>query len=84
MAVLKAWRGRGVGGALLLALIQMAREDGHGETRLHAQTHARDFYARHGYEPVGGEFMEAGIPHIEMRLSLGGCASRTPSPHTKP
>ena len=71
MAVLKAWRGRGVGSALLSALIQLARDDGHSETILHAQTHARAFYARHGYTPVGGEFMEAGIPHIEMRLRLG-------------
>ncbi len=70
MAVLKTWRGRGVGSALLSALIQMARDDGHRETILHAQTHARAFYARHGYTPVGGEFMEAGIPHVEMRLQL--------------
>lgn len=70
MAVRKAWRGRGVGSALLSVLVQLARDQGHGETRLHAQTHALSFYARHGYIPVGDEFMEAGIPHIEMRLQL--------------
>ena len=70
MAVLKAWRERGVGSALLAELIAMAREDGHRESRLHAQTHAMVFYRKHGYAAVGGEFIEAGIPHVEMRLVL--------------
>lgn len=70
MAVLKPWRGRGVGSFLLTTLISMAREAGFAETRLHAQTHALAFYRKHGYAPVGEEFMEAGIPHIEMRLRL--------------
>jgi predicted GNAT family N-acyltransferase len=70
MAVLRSWRSRGVGSALLRELIAMARELGHAETRLHAQTHALDFYRKHGYAPLGPEFMEAGIPHYEMRLPL--------------
>jgi predicted GNAT family N-acyltransferase len=70
MAVLKPWRGRGVGSALLTELIAMARSRGHAETRLHAQTHALAFYRKHGYTPLGEEFMEAGIPHYEMRLAL--------------
>ena len=70
MAVRKPWRGRGVGSALLTELIAMARERGFSETRLHAQTHALGFYRRHGYTPLGEEFMEAGIPHYEMRLAF--------------
>jgi len=70
MAVLKAWRGCGAGSALLRELLALAREQGHGEVRLHAQTHALEFYRKHGFTPVGGEFMEAGIPHYEMRVSL--------------
>lgn len=70
MAVLKPWRGRGVGSALLSELIAMARESGYAETRLHAQTHALAFYRKHGYTPLGEEFLEAGIPHYEMRLVL--------------
>ncbi len=70
MAVLEPWRGRGVGSALLRALITLARESGFTETRLHAQTHALAFYRRHGYTPIGNEFMEAGIPHYEMWLQL--------------
>lgn len=70
MAVLKPWRGRGVGSALLMELMAIARECGYSETRLHAQTHALGFYRKHGYTPVGSVFMEAGIPHYEMRLAL--------------
>ena len=66
MAVLKEWRGRGVGSALLDHLLRLARVTGHEAVRLHAQTHAVGFYERHGFVPEGGEFMEAGIPHVVM------------------
>jgi predicted GNAT family N-acyltransferase len=70
MAVREPWRGRGVGSALLTALITMASERGFSETRLHAQTHALAFYRKHGYTVLGEEFMEAGIAHYAMRLAL--------------
>ena len=70
MAVRKAGRGKGVGGAVLQALIQAARERGDGEVILNAQTHAEGFYNAHGFAREGEEFMEAGIPHITMRAGL--------------
>ena len=70
MAVLNLWRGCGVGGALLRELLVLAREYGHAEARLHAQTHALGFYRKHGFTPRGEEFMEAGIPHYEMYMPL--------------
>jgi predicted GNAT family N-acyltransferase len=70
MAVLVAWRGRGVGTAILAALRDEARRRGLRETYLHAQSHARDFYARHGYVVEGDEYLEAGIPHVSMRATL--------------
>jgi predicted GNAT family N-acyltransferase len=70
MAVRQSWRGRGVGSALLAALIARARERGFEQARLHAQTHALGFYQRHGFESFGGEFLDAGIPHYAMRLAL--------------
>jgi predicted GNAT family N-acyltransferase len=70
MAVLAAWRRHGVGSALLTELLVMAREAGHDRVVLHAQTHALGFYARHGFEPEGEEFLEAGIAHRTMRLDL--------------
>ena len=71
MAVLRDWRRRGVGGAILTALLARATQRGMARAVLNAQTHARGFYARHGFMQVGGEFMEAGIPHITMERDLG-------------
>ncbi|MBI4207818.1 MAG: GNAT family N-acetyltransferase [Betaproteobacteria bacterium] len=70
MAVLKAWRGRGVGSAILGMLLSLARKEGFDAVRLHAQTHAVGFYAKHGFAVTGDEFMEAGIPHRTMMLRL--------------
>lgn len=70
MAVLPAWRGRGIGSALLRAVLQRARDKGLGVVSLHAQTHAIPFYARIGFRAEGEVFMEAGIPHRRMFLDL--------------
>ena len=70
MAVRKAWRGRGVGAALMRALLDEARSAGMTEIALHAQTHAAGFYRRFGFSATGEPFDEAGIPHVEMRLEL--------------
>ena len=70
MAVLRHWRGQGVGAALLEALLRMAGERGVREVTLHAQKHAAGFYRRFGFNPRGDEFLEAGIPHQEMHLRL--------------
>jgi predicted GNAT family N-acyltransferase len=70
LAVLSAWRGRGVGSALLQRLVDLARSLGHSRVILNAQTQAMPFYASHGFAAVGDEFMEAGIPHQAMARSL--------------
>ena len=70
MAVLATWRGKGVGAAMLVALMAEAKRRGFRETYLHAQSHAKAFYARHGYAVEGDEYLEAGIPHIGMRARL--------------
>jgi predicted GNAT family N-acyltransferase len=70
MAVLPAWRGRGVGRALLHAVIHAAQARGHTTLRLSAQTHAVAFYARAGFVAVGDEYEEAGIPHVAMQKSV--------------
>ena len=38
----------------------------HKTLYVHAQTRAAGYYAKFGFSPVGEEFDEAGIPHIEM------------------
>ena len=70
MAVLKPWRGRGVGAALLGRLVEAARRRGDGEALLSAQVHALGFYRAHGFVPYGAVYEEAGIPHQAMKLSL--------------
>jgi len=72
MAVLREWRGRGVGDALLLALIEQAHQRGWREVALNAQVSAIAFYLRHGFQPVGERFWEAGIEHQAMRRALTG------------
>ena len=70
MAVLADWRGRGVGDALLLALIDEARRLGWREVSLHSQVSAIGFYTRHGFLPYDARYVEAGIEHQSMRRLL--------------
>ena len=70
MAVLEAWRGRGIGGRLLARLIEHARVRGDREVALSAQTHAVPFYRAYGFVEEGAAYEEAGIPNQAMRLSL--------------
>lgn len=72
MAVLREWRGKGVGEAMLQALLDEASHHRLSEVRLHAQVSAMNFYAKHGFVPVGDRFMEAGIEHQSMRRALRG------------
>jgi predicted GNAT family N-acyltransferase len=72
MAVHSAWRGQGVGVALLRELVARARTLGWAEVALDAQVHALDFYGREGFVAEGDVFDDAGIPHQRMRLILGG------------
>ena len=67
MAVLKTYRGSGIGRQLLECAVAKALELKFSEIFLHAQTHAIDFYARNGFEAYGREFDDAGIPHRSMR-----------------
>ncbi len=70
MAVVPPWRCRGVGSALLLRAVELARGIGFPAVELAAQTHAIGFYERHGFQAYGPEFLDADIPHRNMRLDL--------------
>ncbi len=69
MAVLPAWRGKGVGRALLERLLESAQIAGQQHLVLHAQTQAAEFYRKTGFVQTGETFMEAGIPHVLMQRS---------------
>jgi len=70
MAVLRQWRRHGVGKAILDFFCQYAKERGYQTVRLNSQTHATPFYYKQGFLSQGSEFVEAGIPHLEMRRKL--------------
>jgi predicted GNAT family N-acyltransferase len=70
MAVLKAWRGRGAGRALLQTLLDLAAKQGLSRVTLAAQTHAMGFYERAGFHMIGEPFIDAGIPHRLMVRDL--------------
>ncbi|MBD8730214.1 GNAT family N-acetyltransferase [Pseudomonas sp. CFBP 13710] len=66
VSVLKDWRGLRVGDKLLQAVIAHANALGLHEQKLSAQVHATTFYEHHGFRVVSGEFLEAGLPHVDM------------------
>ena len=70
VAVRRSWRGRGVGSALLLRLVDVARYAGCERVALNARSDACDFYVRHGFAARGDEFTEAGIRHRRMERPL--------------
>jgi predicted GNAT family N-acyltransferase len=70
VAVVRAARGRGVGRELMAAVEDRARERGFERVRLHAQRHVETWYRAQGYETTSDEFVEAGIPHVEMEKAL--------------
>jgi predicted GNAT family N-acyltransferase len=70
MAVLREFRGTGLGSRILERLVERARELGHREVVLSAQVHAMPFYARHGFTACSEAYEEAGIAHRDMRRVL--------------
>lgn len=70
MAVRKSARGKGIGSEVLAALLEEAKRRRFQELVLHAQSHAIDFYLKHGFQIDGDEFPEAGIPHRRMTRVL--------------
>ena len=70
VAVLKHYRGRGVGRAIMHYVIAHARQHHYPELLLSAQLHALDFYRGLCFCAYGEQFMDAGIPHLAMRLPL--------------
>ena len=70
MAVRQDWRGRGVGSALLHALLEQAALLGLRRVYLHSQIPSCGFYSRHGFVAQGPEYQEGDIPHRTMQLDL--------------
>jgi predicted GNAT family N-acyltransferase len=70
MAVLKSYRGKGIGKKLLKRAIIAARSRGARKIYLHAQLPVIGFYEGLGFRPIGPVFKEANIPHRKMILPI--------------
>jgi len=70
MAVLSAFRNRGIGKAILSCLITLAKAEGVLTLTLHSQVSAIPFYAKFGFIAEGAVYDEAGISHRNMILLL--------------
>jgi len=70
MAVIREWRGQGVGQAVLRTLIEKARSLGLSRVNAHSQVGALGFYEKFGFSREGEVFSEAGIPHQRVHLQI--------------
>ena len=70
VAVLREYRGRGVGHELMRRCHRLATQHGLSQVWCNAQTSAQPFYERIGYRAEGERFFEAGIEHVRMRRAV--------------
>ncbi len=70
MAVLKEYRNSGIGTMMLKGLIKEAKSKQLKKVYLHAQISAIPFYKKQQFSICSAEFMDAGIPHKTMELTL--------------
>lgn len=69
--VISVKRRCGIGSMLVSEGIKAAKERfGAGPIVIEAQTYARALYEKQGFVQVSDVFLEDGIPHIKMRLSV--------------
>lgn len=68
VAVLKDYRGKGIGQDITRKAIELALQKNTQKIYLEAQTHALSFYEALGFTAYGELFMDAGIEHQRMRF----------------
>lgn len=67
VVVNKRYRNTGLGNELMKNSIQQIEKLFHTtEIKIGAQTYLKKFYETHGFNKVGEEYLEDGIPHIYM------------------
>jgi len=70
MAVLKEYRGQGIGSALLEKAMTIAKLNQLPAIYISAQCHAIDFYKKFGFEVKSDIYLDAEIPHRDMTLDF--------------
>ncbi|NJO80685.1 MAG: GNAT family N-acetyltransferase [Cyanobacteria bacterium RM1_2_2] len=67
VAVLPAYRNKGIGRHIMQSAIAFLDQQGIPEIKVNSQINAALFYEKLGFRAQGEEFYEANILHIEMR-----------------
>ena len=70
MAVLREYRDQGVGSALIEKAIATSKLNQLSSVSISAQCHAIDFYKRFGFEIISDIYLDAEIPHRDMKLEF--------------
>ena len=71
VCILKEARGTGLGAQLMRGILEAIKAEGEVDTAvLGAQTHALAFYEKLGFEAFGDEYLDAGIAHRDMKITL--------------
>jgi predicted GNAT family N-acyltransferase len=70
LAVLKEFRGQGLGAKAVRALVKEAKSRGMDRVYLGSQTHAIGFYEKLGFSVYGKPYVEANIEHVHMERSI--------------
>ena len=71
VVVHEEYRGTGLGNQLMADSMNFVK-DKYGEVpvRLSAQKHLENYYGNHGFKSTGKEYLEDGIPHVEMFYNI--------------
>ena len=65
-------RGRKLGHRLIREATDFCKSQApRSAVRLAAQSHLIGFYQQHGFQPAGAEYIEDGIPHVDMIRPIG-------------
>ena len=70
MAVLKEYRNKGIGGTLIEKAVITAKLNQLSAINISAQCHAIDFYKKFGFEVISDIYLDADIPHRDMKLEF--------------
>jgi len=69
LAVLKKFRGQKIGDLALRLLLYKSFTSGAEVVEISAQTYIVPLYKKFGFKEYGEEYIEAGIPHIAMKVN---------------
>ena len=70
VAVLKDYRSKGIGKLVMQEIIALAKQQQRKELILSSQVYATQFYSGLGFAVQGESYLDCGIPHVDMVMTL--------------